>query len=116
MSKLIENIKAELTGNKKSLLPPLIKVRESIQESDIPRTSVFDIGYEYKVGIEWGFKAFLENSKMAEEAVENCAKSFRESMYGDIREQVLALERAVLENDRNEALKQMRDIMREIFG
>ncbi len=110
MSKITDGIKAKLTGKRKVILPKTMAVEKNI------RVTHDRFSYEYRVGIEWGFKAFLDNTIHVDAVIDNCARQFREDMYGDIRNRILALERAVLEDDRDMALTQMRDIMREIFG
>lgn len=116
MSKLIDNIEAKLTG-RRHILPEEIKV--SFDERDAPdRTSPFNYGTEYRIGINWNYSFVLNNESSGiekEMAIENVVHSFKDAIYSDIRKQMLHLERSILNGDRDEALKQMRDIMREIY-
>lgn len=49
-------------------------------------------------------------------AIDSVVRELRDAIYGDIRQRIIRLERAVYEQDRDAILTETRDIVREIFG
>ena len=111
MSKFIDKIESQLTGKEK------IKYSQLHAEfKQIPHDiSEYCKLKEYVIGIEWKRKIQCE-PKVLTLMIENCIRELREEIYGDIKERILRLERAVYEEDNKKAHQEMRDIIRETFG
>ena len=72
-------------------------------------------GNRYKIQTTWSMSTDIEPCYL-NAAMENFKRELKEAIYGDIKHRIQRLEIAVLEENREKTLMEMRDIIREIFN
>lgn len=113
MSKLIDNIRAEITGRREAKKrSPLLAVTMATEKMDwkIPALT------EYKVYVVFGARFACENQNDVNMAIESIIRLLREEIYCDVKNRLFRLEKAVTEDKRDKILMEMRDIIKEIYG
>lgn len=111
MSQFIDSVKEKITGKRSPIYEPLCV---DITTKDDP-AKFFRIKNEYEIEVSWRRRISCE-TKDIRPVIDNVVRELREAVYGDLKQQVLRLERAVYEQDREAILSETRDIVREIFG
>jgi len=107
MSRLIESIRADLSGRRFASEHHLIR-------ADI---EVIEPGYitEYKIHFGGAIQVHCK-SKDINLMLDNVIRQIREEIYGDIKNRIIRLERAYYMEDDKTVRSELRDINREIFG
>lgn len=108
MSKFIDAVTAELTGNRRAVLGPLTVVQHW---SDVFNPAMT---YEYDIGVTWKVRTHCEKAAL-QHVTRNVLRHLREDVYGEFRDRILRLERAVYEHDREKILMETRDLVREVM-
>ena len=112
MSRFIENVQAQLTGRVKAAPPERLTVGVRAIE---PFATDIRTLQEYRIGVAWEAKMFIA-PKDVDQALTNVVAELRHAVYGDFKNRVLMLQRAILEEERDKALMHCRDLIREIYG
>lgn len=110
MSQFIDAVKMELLSGRKAKTYPMMTVKKEHKNH-----SGYSELTEYRISVEWAQTGHCEYSEMTH-MLNNVVRSLRKAVYGDIEQHIIRLERAIYEQDRDAALSEMQDIMREIFG
>ena len=110
MSEFIDAVKAELTGRRNVVYKPLSVSIEPIHSIETPMML-----QEYKIGVEWMVKASCD-PKDIPPLIDGALRELREAIYGNIRDRINRLERAVYKQDNKAILSETRDIIKEIYG
>ena len=107
MSRLIESIKADLTGKR-------IASKHNLIKADI---EVMEPGYitEYKIHFGGVIQVHCK-PKDINLMLDNVIRQIREEIYGDIKNRIIRLERAYYMEDDKTIRSELRDINKEIFG
>jgi hypothetical protein len=111
MSKFIDAVTAELGYRKKHILPPLTVTKEFREDSPM----LVDSLSEYKIEVRWKVTGYCKPNEL-HIVQENVIRELREVVYGDFKDRIIRLERAVYERDDKVAQMEIRDILREVFG
>ena len=108
MSNFINTIKAAMTGVRR-VAYPLLKITVSDTTPDPLRAQ-----NEYEINVLWSRKVYCKPEHLSF-MLSNCVRELREEIYGDLKSRILRLERAVYEQDSPAALREIRDIIREVY-
>lgn len=111
MSKIIDNIRAEILSGRNPNYNSIMNIETEFNE--IPDS--FGVLYGYKILVEWKQNGYCE-PKDLNCLVENFARTLRKEIYGEIESNILRLEKAVYEQDREGIMANIRDIRKEVFG
>lgn len=111
MSRFIDAIRASKTGRRAAILEPLSCGICKVE----PILDVFQTTEEYEFKVEWMVRAFCQHNDF-DAMMENIHRQLKEAVYGEFRNRILRLERAIYEQDREKVLMETRDIVREIMG
>jgi len=113
MTKMIDNVKAEFTGNRKMGMGSL---RSILITNDVPcPLGMSPELKEYVAHVEWVAKFYCDPENL-QPMLESIIRELREAIYGELKERIIRLERAVYEEDRDKIVMEIRDIIREIYG
>ena len=112
MSKLIDNIKVEMTGSRKPGASPLLSVSMAVEKLDYK----IPVLTEYRVYVNFGARFACESQVEVNMAIESVIRALREELYSDIKDRIFRLEKVVIEGERQKILMELRDIIREIYG
>jgi hypothetical protein len=110
MSRFLDAIRAGRTGRRAAILEPLSCGVRKVES----RLDPFQTTEEYEFKVEWRARAFCQQQDF-DGMMKNIYRELQEVVYGDLRERILRLERAIYEQDRAKVLVATRDIMREIM-
>lgn len=110
MSKLINMISSELTGNQfPAGISPLLDVSLESKVEDRP----YQFLKEYKIGINFGMTARC-NSCDEKLLINNIISEYKALVFGDIRSLIQEMERAVYNQDLKEIKKVLRELLIEV--
>lgn len=114
MSKFIDKIEAQLTGRNNAVYGP-IKTELLTTEISIDSFNIDNplITREYKIGVGWYQKVSCRPEDL-KHVLKNVVSELTEEIYGDLRNRIIRLERAMYEYDINKMRMVIRDIIREI--
>lgn len=112
MSKFIDAVGASLREGKRATRQPFAPLKASETYITAPE---FRLLNEYRMGVYWERSGFCDPKDLPM-LRENGIKELRDAVYGDLRSRILALERAVYEQDNEAARSCIRDILSEVFG
>lgn len=111
MSEFIKHIKSEiLHKNRPQRFMPLRSVSKIIDEP----ISV-NIQRLYEIKVEWATRGYCE-PRHFDKYFRNVVRELREAIYGEFRDKLIVLERAIYEQEVEPALKALDAIMREVEG
>ena len=108
MSKFIDAIREQWHG----IIKP---VKGPISASVSPKQHNAGMVREYEIEVVWRRVVYVE-PRHIQPMIDNCVGELREDIYGEIKNRIFRLERAIYEQDHDTAISEMRDIKREIFG
>jgi hypothetical protein len=108
MSKFVEAIEAQLTG-RHEYLPQDLKDRLHASLTKIEIDS--DTLSCYRIGVQWGKIVRCRDEDIGN-LIENLIKQLKIDLYGDIREHILAMERAFYERKEDEMRSQIHKILK----
>ena len=112
MSKVIDNIRGDLTG--KRFASTYGRLIGATIDADYKKLSSQEL-VEYE--IIFGGKIITKcRTEDRYNMLNNVVRQIREELYGDIKNRIINLERAFYEENYQEVQSQLRDIMKEIFG
>jgi len=109
MSDMIDNITAFVLKQ----VPKTPNISVEVDTTEIP--DYYMSGNRYKIQTTWSMSTDIEPCYL-DAAMENFKRELKEAIYGDIKHRIQRLEIAVLEENREKTLMEMRDIIREIFN
>jgi hypothetical protein len=110
MSKFIEAVKSELLSGRKASFTPLSVTREIKNETSYSSDLV-----EYCIKVEWRQTGHCRRDDIVP-MEKNAIHALRKTVYDDIEHRIIALERAIYEQDIDAVFSAIRDIKREIFS
>lgn len=111
MSQFIDAVKAELLSGRKANFFPMLVVEKEYKSNPGNYSELI----EYRIAVKWEQTGHCERTELAP-MLDNAVRVLREAVYGDIKQMIIRLERAIYEQDRVAVLSEIRDITREIFG
>lgn len=111
MSKFIDAVTAELTGNRYPVLEHMTIVQKWSDDATAFNSAMT---YEYDIGVTWKVRTHCDKAAL-QHVTRNVLRQLREAVYGEFRDRVLRLERAVWEHDREKILMETRDLVREVM-
>ena len=117
MSKLLDNIEYCWLDERRAVssnLPPLVETESYNETLYYP-----NIQQAVFVGAKFGTILYLDVKNEGDVlgyAVKNIKESLRHEMYSDCMNYLLMLERAVLQDNKDEIMSLIRDLKREVFG
>jgi hypothetical protein len=114
MSKFIDAVKALATGREWRVFDPL-SLKISRVDDPINQDLMVHSGREYLIGVRWEVAIKCKPEALSS-AQANVMRQLREAVYGDLREHVLKLERALLEWDQRTMEKEIKALLEETFG
>lgn len=111
MSKFIDAVKEQFTGNVSMIFEPLKTTLKDISSTSIedPRNM-----REYNIEVRWGSVVECEPRDLSN-MLKNFIRELKEVVYGDLRNRIIDLERSLYQHDEEKMRMLMRDILREIF-
>lgn len=108
MSKLLDQLKAEFTGNKKASFSNLVKADKKFEELEP------NYLYQYKIQAIFGISGHCKH-KDIDNVYDVAYKKIKQELYGEIQDRFRELEFAIYEEDRQKIDMLLREINREIF-
>jgi hypothetical protein len=113
MSKFIDAVKAEVLYGYDKLSRQKIPALKITEEINKPLLHNIMRRYSIGVGYKWVLEVRPEDVPFMKD---NIIRELRDLVYGDFREKLLKLERAVYEQEYLEAQELIRDLFRETYG
>jgi hypothetical protein len=110
MSRFIDNVQAQFTGQKRVKKTPLSVSIEDVSVIEMPV-----LQKEYEIGVTYKRRIWCEHKDLPR-MMDNLIRDLRHEIYADIKNRVSRLERAVYANDEEKIMPEIRDIIREVFG
>jgi hypothetical protein len=110
MSRFIEAIRHRMTGRKFPLLEPLSVVMNRRKDGEQLEAHDFRTADEFEYEVAWRVRVKCEQPE-ANLIGNSVLRELREAVYGDLRDRIIRLERAVYEQDRERILMETRDIV-----
>lgn len=107
MSKMLDRIKGHFTGERKAVSQPL-KI-ETFREYN-----VLECKDRYRLEATLSQDYWVSDKINVTDVYENFIRLLKEELYGDIRNDLIRLERSLIEEDFEECRKICRDMFREI--
>lgn len=110
MSKFISNVRDKFLHWQKPA-PIITPLTTSIE--DITTTYPYIVLNRYEIGVDWKYIIDCLPEDL-QKAKENCIRELCEAVYGDLRGNILRLERAIYEWDRDKMIEEIQKIREEI--
>ena len=108
MSKILENIREQMTGR----IKPTEFIRIDRKIEDQKELLGYEGMYEYSIEAKFGGKVTCEKKDL-NRAIDNIFNSLRKEIYGDFESLVLQAERALYEEDKDKLRMLLREMLRE---
>lgn len=86
MSKLLDEVKSQMTGNRKYIITPMVSVQTGIEEFHIP-----DYAYEYEIKATFGARVHCQKRDL-QRVQDNIIRQLKDDMYGHLRRRMMQLE------------------------
>ena len=113
MSKFIEKIEHRATEQVKAEYSRL-KYKDSLNVDVVKTFDEHKRLYEYDFSVKFGKKMYCRTQDI-NVMYDNIIHELKEEIYGDIRNRILRLERAIYGQDNDRALMEIRGIIQEVF-
>lgn len=109
MSKFLDAVEAKITGRKTAPMWPLepVSVTQNVKEI------AFTLSNQYDIGVHWKVRVTCAPDDL-QNMLRNVKQQLRMAIYGEFREVLLRLERALYENDRKSALHELTEAFKKI--
>jgi hypothetical protein len=118
MSKFIDAIQEQMTGRLRDKCTPFsfepLRAAEWIVPAN-PDSPPYNRQGEYKFKVIYEMSAFA-TSREVPYLRANFIRQLREAIYGDMKQNLIRLERAIYERDTEAAEREIRDMLKEMFG
>lgn len=113
MSRLLDAIEAI---QKAGPFPGRVKLPKVIDVSDRIDDLRVECSYQYQLAVVLGVKRAVLKASEIGPAKAIARREIREFAFGEFRPMILAIQRAVLEDDREEALNALDELDKVMFG
>ena len=112
MSKFINAIQEKLLYERRAI--PITAVMTPLETSiDNISNPLYDVLEKYEISVNWRYTVTCLPQDLSR-IKENCVRELCEAVYGDLRGNILRLERAIYEWDRPKMLEEIQKIREEI--